>query len=185
MSSWRLIVAEMIPALPPYGRQLFICTNGNCASAEKIPALLRRLATLNREQGLHQLSNPHRIAHTTCGCLGVCTSGPILVIYPDGIWYHQVDELKLERIYREHLLAGRPVEEYIFHRHYPPGQEPAYAPDLRQDDEPDPLQMAAEQAAAEQDARRQAEINRSVPAHVLAARERRRQRRQARQTGEG
>ena len=35
--------------------------------------------------------------------------GPILVVYPDGIWYGNVDEAALERIYTEHILGGQPV----------------------------------------------------------------------------
>jgi cob(I)alamin adenosyltransferase len=66
-------------------------------------------------------------------CLGICSGGPVVVVYPDGIWYHHIDEAKLEQIYQEHILGGQPVEAFIFHRHYPAGQEPGYAPDLRGD----------------------------------------------------
>ena len=48
--------------------------------------------------------------------LGVCYNGPLLVVYPDGIWYHHVDEALLERIIEEHLISGKPIEEYVFHR---------------------------------------------------------------------
>ena len=44
-----------------------------------------------------------------------------------------MDEQALERIYRAHLIGGRPVEDFIFHRHFPSGQEATYAPDLRGD----------------------------------------------------
>ena len=64
------------------------------------------------------------------GLPGVCQGGPIVAVYPDGIWYHRVDAAGLERIYREHLIGGKPVEELIFHRHFPKGREPAYAPEL-------------------------------------------------------
>ena len=40
---------------------------------------------------------------------------PLLVVYPEGIWYHHVDEALLERIVNEHLRGGCPVEEAIFH----------------------------------------------------------------------
>jgi cob(I)alamin adenosyltransferase len=63
----------------------------------------------------------------------VCSDGPIMVVYPEGIWYHHVDEAALERIYEEHILGGQPVEALIFHRLYPAGQEPVYPPLVRGD----------------------------------------------------
>lgn len=168
-------MSEMVPSIPPYGRQIFICTNGNCAGSDTVIGLLQQLGALHRKHGRSRFSNPERIIHVPCGCLGVCTNGPILVVYPDGIWYHQVDETRLNRIYHEHLLGGQPVDEYIFHRHFPVGQEPGYAPGLRTPVEPDPILYAAESAAEEKDALSAA--TQALPPHVQAARDRRQQRR--------
>jgi (2Fe-2S) ferredoxin len=46
----------------------------------------------------------------------VCSGGPIVAVYPDGIWYHNVSPALLERIVMEHLKEGRVVEEAVFHR---------------------------------------------------------------------
>lgn len=172
----------MIPSIPPYGRQLFICTNGNCASAETVAKLLQQLGALHRKHGLHRLSNPKRITHVPCGCLGVCINGPILVVYPDGIWYYQVDEERLNRIYEEHFLNGKPVDEYIFHRYFAPGDEPAPLPGPAEDSV-NPVQLAAEASAAEKERQAQAERQVDRDDRVQRARQRRERRRSLRLHG--
>jgi cob(I)alamin adenosyltransferase len=142
----------------PYGRHLLICSHGDCADPAEAEALHRRVAELNRLHGRNKLRNPERIKCTLADCLGVCRAGPIVAVYPEGVWYHRVDAHKLERIYHEHVLGGEPIHEWVFHHHYPVGQEPAYAPaargDERWEDEriPDTEQEAADREAGVLDA---------------------------------
>ena len=125
-------MTESAPTMRAYGRQLFICTGGTCAATATAAALAAGVPDLLGDR--RKLRNPERIKCTTTDCLGVCAAGPIAVVYPDGIWYHHVDQALLARIVREHLIDGQPVEHAIFHRLYPAGQEPGYAPALRGDD---------------------------------------------------
>lgn len=128
-------MTDMTPPAPNmrgYGRQMFICQHGNCASPEMVTALQ---ATVRPNLGdFRRLRNPERVKVTLSECLGVCSGGPVVVVYPDGIWYHHVNEDVMARIIEEHIIGGVPVEEYVFHRLYPAGQEPGYAPAVRGDE---------------------------------------------------
>ncbi len=102
------------PQMAAYGRHIFICTGSFCDSTGAATRLYARLAAKLGDWGRY--TNPERVKRGTTPCLGVCSGGPILAVYPDGIWYHNVDEAVLDRIVDEHLKQDRPVEEYIFHR---------------------------------------------------------------------
>ena len=73
-----------------------------------------QLASLLEREGL--LFGPTRVKRGETPCLGVCGGGPIVVVYPDGVWYHHVTPELLERIVVQHLKGGRPVDEAVFHR---------------------------------------------------------------------
>jgi (2Fe-2S) ferredoxin len=101
------------PRMEPYRRHVIVCTGGFCAPGRGV-ALYARLAALLERHDL--LFGPQRVKRSEAPCLGVCSGGPIVVVYPEGVWYGGVTPELLERIVREHLLEGRVVEEAVFHR---------------------------------------------------------------------
>ncbi len=119
------------PAMRPYARHILICVHGDCAPSSEGEQL--NAGMKDRLGAMRKLRNPERVKCSTVDCLGVCQGGPIVAVYPDGIWYHHVTPEVMDRIVAEHIIGGEPVEEYVFHRLYPQGQEPMYAPLVRGD----------------------------------------------------
>lgn len=100
--------------MDPYRRHILVCTGQFCSPDREGRALYAHLASLLEREDL--LFGPTRVKRGETPCLGVCTGGPVVVVYPEGVWYAGVTPALLERIVVEHLKAGRVVEEAVFHR---------------------------------------------------------------------
>ncbi len=57
-----------------------------------------------------RLSGPGKVRINSAGCLDRCNEGPVMVVYPEGVWYTYVDREDIDEIIREHLQGGRVVE---------------------------------------------------------------------------
>jgi (2Fe-2S) ferredoxin len=89
-------------------RHVFLCVGPDCCATTDGLATWETLKARLKDLGIPAL-------RTKAACLRVCSGGPWLVVYPDGIWYGQVTPERCERIVREHLAAGLPVAEWIAH----------------------------------------------------------------------
>ncbi len=75
-------------------------------SWEEIKLILKKLKLEdpNRPEGI--------VLRSKVDCLRVCKSGPILLIWPEGIWYKNVYPNRIETIIKSHIIEGKPQREW-------------------------------------------------------------------------
>ena len=60
--------------------------------------------------GQLELKGKGKIRINKAGCMDRCDDGPVIVVYPEEVWYRYVDKDDVEEIIQEHLINGRVVE---------------------------------------------------------------------------
>ncbi len=87
---------------------MLVCGGTGCHSSGS--ALVEKaLRTELIRQGLDQ-----EIKVVETGCNGYCAAGPVMVVYPEGIFYQKVSPEDVPEIISEHMLKGRPVERLFY-----------------------------------------------------------------------
>ncbi|NTU79705.1 MAG: hypothetical protein HGA45_09935 [Chloroflexales bacterium] len=95
--------------LPPHQLHLLTCRGPRCTALDASDCWTQLRASL-AEHGLREDNARTLVAAT--GCLYPCSCGPVLVVYPAGVWYGRLTPAAIKRIVAEHLVGGRIVEEH-------------------------------------------------------------------------
>jgi len=92
-----------------FERHIFVCTHGEFCPFDG-SAEVHRL--LKDEVAARGLKNSVRV--NKAGCFNQCGNGPMVVVYPENVWYGGVSPEKARRILEEHIVGGRPVGELVY-----------------------------------------------------------------------
>ena len=92
--------------MEPFRFHLFICTQRKPEGVSCCPSkgALAVLEELNREIQARGLNSDVQL--TTCGCMGLCDEGPIMIVYPAGVWYRPVQSSAAENAARDAAFSS-------------------------------------------------------------------------------
>ena len=105
----RVPTTDYLPRMGQYKRHVFVCTGGKTCSRAGADDVYDELKQRVKDAGLKGVVRVNR-----AGCMNQCGHGPMVVVYPEDVWYARVDARAARRIAAEHLEGGRPVREYRY-----------------------------------------------------------------------
>ncbi len=89
-----------------YRTHIFVCTSGEiCPTQGDVEQFVKYLRGEAAKAGLKD-----EVRINKAGCFSQCGHGPMLVVYPENVWYGGVQAGDLEDIFESHIVGGKPVE---------------------------------------------------------------------------
>ena len=85
-----------------------VCAGTGCVSCNSFKVRERLEAEL-KDRGLSE-----KVKVIITGCNGFCAEGPIMVVYPEGIFYKKLNPDEIPHLVEEHFLKGRPAEKFFY-----------------------------------------------------------------------
>jgi (2Fe-2S) ferredoxin len=92
----------------PYERHVFVCVSGKTCPGRGGDEIGGRLKQMAKEAGIHK-----RIRVNKSGCLNQCRSGPIIVVYPEVVWYSGVTLEDVEEIFEKTVRNGEVIPRLL------------------------------------------------------------------------
>ena len=101
---------------PPYfQRRIFFCLNERAAPEACCAAhgAQQAFEYCKKQVKALALAGPGKVRVNKAGCLDRCSGAPVVVVYPEGVWYTYVDNDDIDEIIDTHLLGGQVVERLL------------------------------------------------------------------------
>ena len=89
-------------------RDVLVCGGTGCTSSGSANII----KTLEEEIEKNGLKDKVNVIKT--GCFGLCALGPIMIVYPEGVFYSKTESEHIPEIVEQHLKNGEPVKKYLY-----------------------------------------------------------------------
>ena len=99
----------------PFSHHVLICLGPRCGGERGSSRVRQEF----RKEFVRQ-SLPASVRETECICFGLCSYGPNVIIYPEGVVYSAVKPQDVKEIVREHLVGGRVIERLLYKKKVSP-----------------------------------------------------------------
>ena len=108
-------VPEPQPLKSYYERHVFFCLNERkegeaCCARYQAQQAFDHCKTRVKADGL---AGPGQVRVNKAGCMDRCAAGPVLVVYPEAVWYTYLDTADIDEIVDSHLKNGQVVERLL------------------------------------------------------------------------
>jgi len=91
-------------------RSVMVCGGTGCTSSDSN----KIIAALNKEVANHGIEDKVEVVRT--GCFGLCELGPVVIVYPEGVFYSRVEVKDIPDLVEGHLLNNKPLERLVYEK---------------------------------------------------------------------
>jgi len=92
-----------------FKKHVFVCVSGKTCPGQGSEEVLQTL-----RQEISELGLKKQIRINKAGCFDQCGNGPMVVVYPEAVWYAHVKPSDCREIVHSHLIKDRPVERLFY-----------------------------------------------------------------------
>ena len=106
--------------MPKPDKHVFVCTQSRPMGHPRSSCSEKKCNEVMEEflWQLQQRDAFQKVQVTATGCMGPCSDGPTVLVYPEGIMYGGISKQDVGTIFEEHLLEGNPVENLFMSKEF-------------------------------------------------------------------